>query len=113
MKISLIGCGAMGTLIRSLADGKGHEIGATISGADAGRSAEELAPELRGSDAAIDFSTAEAVGRNVRACMLAGVPLVEGTTGWNAERGEIERIVSGADGAMVFGANFSIGVNLF
>ena len=45
--------------------------------------------------------------------MLAGVPLVEGTTGWSEERDEIERLVRDADGAFVFGANFSIGVNLF
>ena len=45
--------------------------------------------------------------------MLASVPLVEGTTGWNAQRDEIEQIVRDANGAFVFGANFSIGVNLF
>jgi 4-hydroxy-tetrahydrodipicolinate reductase len=62
---------------------------------------------------AIDFSAAAAVPRNVEACMLARVPIVEGTTGWNERRGEIERLVKEHGGAMVFGANFSIGVNLF
>ena len=41
------------------------------------------------------------------------MPLVEGTTGWNGERAEIEKIVADGHGAFVFGANFSIGVNLF
>ena len=72
-----------------------------------------LRPSGAGADVAIDFTVAVAVRRNVEACVLASVPLVEGTTGWNEERPEIERIVSEGNGAMVFGANFSIGVNLF
>lgn len=113
MKIALIGYGAMGKLIGTLAEEKGHIVGAVIDEADAGASSSALAEKLGGSDVAIDFSIAEAVRRNVEACMLASVPLVEGTTGWNAERDEIERIVREANGSFVFGANFSIGVNLF
>jgi 4-hydroxy-tetrahydrodipicolinate reductase len=39
--------------------------------------------------------------------------LVEGTTGWNSEKEEIKNLVESNNGAFVFGANFSIGVNLF
>jgi 4-hydroxy-tetrahydrodipicolinate reductase len=113
MKIALIGYGAMGRLIARLAENKNHEITVIIHEADAHLSAAELAEKLKGIDAAIDFSVAEAVGKNVEACVLAGVPLVEGTTGWNAERAEIEKFVRQSGGAVVFGANFSIGVNLF
>ncbi len=113
MQIALIGYGAMGKLIHRLAEEKGHEIAVIIDDADAGLTAAELAEKLRGVDAAIDFTTAEAVRRNVVACVAAGVPLVEGTTGWNGQRAEIESIVSNGNGAFVFGANFSIGVNLF
>ncbi len=113
MKIALIGYGAMGKLIRTLAEDKGHEIAVVIDDADAGLSAAELSRKLNGTDVAIDFTIAAAVRRNVEACVLAGVPLVEGTTGWNAEREEIESTVRDGNGAMVFGANFSIGVNLF
>ncbi|HRI04446.1 MAG TPA: dihydrodipicolinate reductase C-terminal domain-containing protein [Pyrinomonadaceae bacterium] len=113
MKIALIGYGAMGKLIHRLAEEKGHEIAVVIDDTDAGLSAAELSEKLRGVDAAIDFTTAEAVRRNVEACVAAGVPLVEGTTGWNDKRTEIEQIVNDGNGAFVFGANFSIGVNLF
>ena len=113
MKIALIGYGAMGKLIHRLAEEKGHEIAVVIDEADVGFSASELAEKLRGVDAAIDFTTADAVPRNVEACVTAGVPLVEGTTGWNVQRADIEKIVSDGNGAFVFGANFSIGVNLF
>lgn len=113
MRIALIGYGAMGKLIRTLAEEKGHEIRIVIDEEDAGLSVTELAAKLVGIDVAIDFTTAEAVRRNVEACVASGVPLVEGTTGWNDQREEIERIVSAGNGAFVFGANFSVGVNLF
>jgi len=113
MKIALIGYGAMGKLIGTLAVKNGHEIAVVIDDADAGLSAAELAEKIKGADVAIDFSAAEAVRRNVEACVAACVALVEGTTGWNAQRDEIERLIREGGGAVVYGANFSIGVNLF
>lgn len=113
MKIALIGYGAMGKLIRTLAENKSHEIAVVVDETDANWSAEELAEKLKSVDAAIDFSIAEAVKRNVEACLLADVPLVEGTTGWNARKDEIKTLIESKNGALVFGANFSIGVNLF
>lgn len=113
MKIALIGYGTMGMLIASLAREKGHEIAVVIDDSDAGSSVAELAEKLSGVDVAIDFTVAEAVRRNVEACVAAGVPLVEGTTGWNGQRSEIERLVRDGNGAFVYGANFSIGVNVF
>lgn len=113
MNIALIGHGAMGKLIERLAVEKGHEIAVVIDDKDVGLSMGDLAARLRGADVAIDFTVAEAVRRNVTACVAAGVPLVEGTTGWNDERCDIERTVIDGNGAFVFGANFSIGVNLF
>jgi 4-hydroxy-tetrahydrodipicolinate reductase len=110
MKITLIGHGAMGQLIEMLAARKGHTIETVI---DRPHAVNDLSERITGCDVAIDFTTAEAVRRNVEACMFAGVPLVEGTTGWNSQRAEIEKFVGDAGGAFVFGANFSIGVNLF
>jgi 4-hydroxy-tetrahydrodipicolinate reductase len=113
MKIALIGYGAMGKLIKRLAVEKGHEIAVAIDDSDSGMSVDELAAKLSGADVGIDFTVAEAVRRNVEACVAAGVPLVEGTTGWDGQRDEVERVVRDANGAFVYGANFSIGVNLF
>jgi 4-hydroxy-tetrahydrodipicolinate reductase len=113
MKIALIGYGAMGKLIHALAANKNHEIVGVIDESDAGLTAEELAEKLKDAEAAIDFSVAAAVERNVRACLLAKVPLVEGTTGWNGEKEKIKNLVERSQGAFVFGANFSVGVNLF
>ncbi len=113
MKIALIGYGAMGRLIERLALEKGHEVSVVIDEADSGLASDELAVKLSGSDVAIDFSVAAAVKRNVAACVSAGVPIVVGTTGWQDERAEIENIVAAGRGGLVFGANFSVGVNLF
>lgn len=113
MKLALLGFGAMNKLVSEHARAAGHEIGAVVTSKEAGRGASELAERLRGHDAAIDFSVAGAVLRNVEAAARAGVPLVEGTTGWKADEAEARRLVAEHGGALVYGANFSIGVNLF
>lgn len=113
MRLALIGFGAMGQLVGKLARDEGHEIALVLSSSDAPHSSEELADLLRGHDAAIDFSVAGAVLTNITACAQAHVPLVEGTTGWTASEAEARRIVEKQSGALVYGANFSIGVNIF
>lgn len=113
MKIALIGYGKMGRLISKLAGDSGHGIVVTVSESHAGLSADELAETLRAADVAIDFTAADAVCRNVEACMIAGIPIVVGTTGWNSQKDEVERLVNDSGGSLVYGANFSIGVNLF
>jgi 4-hydroxy-tetrahydrodipicolinate reductase len=113
MKIALFGFGAMGRLVGKLAAEQGHEVTVTIDSDDVSRSIDELTEVLRGSDVAIDFSVADAVPRNVETCVLAGVPLVVGTTGWLPKLEEVRRIVDEFDGALVYGANFSVGVQIF
>jgi len=113
MEIALIGYGAMGRLIEDLAENKNHEIAVVIDESDAGLSAEELSEKLKNIDVVIDFSVAEAVQRNIEACLMANIPLVEGTTGWDSKKENIKKSVVEKNGAFVFGANFSIGVNLF
>ena len=113
MRLALIGYGAMGKLVESLADAAGDEIGLKVNSRDSGLDASQLAASLQGHDVAIDFSVAPAVLRNIEACALAGVPLVEGATGWHAKLTEARRLVEENEGALVYGANFSIGVNVF
>jgi 4-hydroxy-tetrahydrodipicolinate reductase len=103
----------MGRLIETLAKEAGDEIVIIIDERDENSPAAEVAEKLKTAEVAIDFTTAGAVRRNVEACLLAGIPLVEGTTGWNDKREEIFDLIRAKDGAFVFGANFSVGVNLF
>jgi 4-hydroxy-tetrahydrodipicolinate reductase len=113
MKLALFGHGGMGRLVDARARDAGHEIAVVFTDRDAGRSPEDLAGALRGAEVAVDFSVGAAVPDHVRACVLAGVPLVEGTTGWSAQLAEVRRAVEEGKGALLYGANFSIGVNLF
>jgi len=113
MKIALIGHGAMGQLVAKLAKEQGHEIAVTLSSRDAERLKEDVGTEIGGCDVAIDFSVAAAVPKNIEFCMLSNVPLVEGTTGWQANRAELGPLVEEADGALVYGANFSVGAHVF
>jgi 4-hydroxy-tetrahydrodipicolinate reductase len=107
MKIALIGHGAMGQLVETGARKAGDEIGVVLTNSD------QLEEKLRGHDVAIDFSVGDAVIRNIEACARASVALVEGTTGWKQHEATAKQLMAEHSGAMVYGANFSIGVNLF
>lgn len=113
MKLAFLGDGRMGSVVLAQARTAGHTIGVVLNINDAGLAPEKLAARLQGHDAAIDFSAPDAVLSHVAACASARVPLVEGTTGWQAQQSEVRRLIENAGGAMVFGANFSIGVHLF
>jgi 4-hydroxy-tetrahydrodipicolinate reductase len=113
MRIALFGAGAMGQLVAARAKERDDDVGLVLTSRDASRNREDLIELLRGHGAAIDFSVAGAVLGNVTACAIAGVPLVEGTTGWTSSVPEVCRIVEQHGGALLYGANFSVGVNLF
>jgi 4-hydroxy-tetrahydrodipicolinate reductase len=108
MRIALIGFGVMGQLVAAEARKAGDEIGAVFTSREG-----VVTEKIQGHDVAIDFSVGDAVLKNIEACARAKVPLVEGTTGWKQHESKAKQIVSEHSGAMVYGANFSIGVNVF
>src|SRR5438046_281684 len=103
----------MGQLVGKLANDQGHQVTLTLDIDDATRTAEDLAGALRACDVAVDFSVADMVSRNAEACARAGVALVLGTTGWQSRVADVQRIVTEHDGALIYGANFSVGVQVF
>jgi 4-hydroxy-tetrahydrodipicolinate reductase len=103
----------MGHLVARLAAEQGDEVVVKLSSRDAERPLDELTISLRGADVAIDFSTAAAVKKNVAACVRAGIPLAEGTTGWHPQLDEVKKEVEKHNGALIYGANFSAGVQVF
>lgn len=108
MRIALIGYGVMGQLVAGLVRKAGDELGVVFTSKES-----VLAEKLQGHNVAIDFSVGEAVLKNIEACARAKVPLVEGTTGWKQHELTAKQIIEDQSGAMVYGANFSIGVNVF
>jgi 4-hydroxy-tetrahydrodipicolinate reductase len=110
MKLALIGHGAMNRMVEILARQHGNEVSLVLTSSDGWRSTDELSACLAGHDAAVDFSVAAAVLKNAEACASAGVPLVEGTTGWK-DHDQVRRIFEEKQVSLVYGANFSIGVH--
>lgn len=113
MRIAIFGHGRMGTLVADRARRAGHEVGAVVAGDRAAADERSVAALLVGHDVAIDFSVGFAVPRNVGACLAAGVPVVEGVTGWHDAYDQVVAQVRAADGGIVIGENLSVGVNLF
>jgi 4-hydroxy-tetrahydrodipicolinate reductase len=108
-RIALIGLGKMGRAVMQLAEEHGWPVVAALNAA-AGGVTREL---LMDADVAIEFTVPAAAPANVIACARAGVPVVVGTTGWDAERAHVEREVREHGGAMLASPNFSLGVAVF
>jgi 4-hydroxy-tetrahydrodipicolinate reductase len=103
MNIAIYGYGRMGQIVEETAIRRGH----TISGIFDVDKPLGSPEQLRDSDAVISFSLPQAVFQLLEAAAAAGVPVVEGTTGWY-EGLERARRIPGLN--MVYSPNFSVGV---
>jgi 4-hydroxy-tetrahydrodipicolinate reductase len=113
VRIAILGYGKMGKLVETIAMREGWEVGPKLDIQENPDGSGITPASMAGVDAAIEFSTPEAVLSNIRAAARAGVPLVVGTTGWSDKRSEVERIVDTSRIGLIYGANFSLGMNLF
>ncbi len=111
MKILVLGKGKTGSLVAEIARERGHEMRA-VSGADNAGGTATRADALADTDVVIDFTTPQAVLGNIEACARAGSAMVVGTTGWYDEMPRVRQIVEKYGIGLVFGANFSVGVNV-
>jgi len=64
-------------------------------------------------DVCLDFSLPEKVLTNTEMICMAGKNLVIGTTGWYDNLSIVENIVQQYNMGMIYGGNFSLGMNLF
>ncbi len=110
MKIALLGYGKMGQIIERIALERGHEIVLKIS---VDNTAELTTANLAKADVAIDFSAPDAALSNIYACFDANLPVVVGTTGWYGELQQVKNDCLSRNNTLLYGSNFSIGVNLF
>jgi 4-hydroxy-tetrahydrodipicolinate reductase len=104
MKILIVGYGKMGRMVEELAGSEGLDI---VGRVDEGR------PEWAPADVAIDFSTADALLANFGQYVTRRLPVVIGTTGWDAHENRLRGEAARAGIGVVSSANFSIGVNVF
>ncbi len=110
MKIALLGYGKMGQIIEKFALERGHEVVLKIS---IDNQEDLTRQQLAKADVAIDFSTPDSVLQNISACFDANVPVVVGTTGWYGKLQEVKNDCDSSNNTLLYGSNFSIGVNLF
>jgi 4-hydroxy-tetrahydrodipicolinate reductase len=113
MNIALIGYGKMGRMVEQAALARGHAIAAKFDIDNNVNGNGLTQASLAGIDCAIDFSIPEAVLPNIEKLMQVGVPTVIGATGWYDKLDAVKQLVAEHNGALVWGANFSIGMNLF
>ena len=113
MNLALIGYGKMGRMVEELAIARGHKIvfKVDIEGNEQGQALTRQ--NLDGADVAVNFSTPDSVVMTVDKISALGVNMVVGTTGWMNRLPEVRKMVEERNVGLVFGSNFSIGVNLF
>ncbi|MBE0644729.1 MAG: 4-hydroxy-tetrahydrodipicolinate reductase [Bacteroidetes bacterium] len=67
----------------------------------------------RGVEVCIEFTAPGEAVRNILACVRAGLPVVSGTTGWDAENDFVAEAVRTSGSACIHASNFSVGIFLY
>jgi 4-hydroxy-tetrahydrodipicolinate reductase len=106
MKLALLGYGKMGRMIEQAAAAGGLEVVCVIDPVTGSRGT------LTDADVCVDFSEPDAVMGNIKMAADARVSMVVGTTGWYDRIDEARQIVEAGAIGLVYGSNFSVGVNL-
>jgi len=106
MRIALFGYGKMGRVIEQAAQRRGNDVVAVVDPLGGSRG------DVGQAEVCIDFTEPGAALGNIERAASAGLPIVIGTTGWYDQIEQARQIVDRADTALVYGANFSLGVNL-
>jgi 4-hydroxy-tetrahydrodipicolinate reductase len=102
MRLALFGAdGKVGSVLAPVLERAGHE----VKGIEIGD-----APDVRGLDACVDFTTPQAAPENVRAALEQGVSCVVGTTGWDPQ--PLHALAEERGLRLFVAPNFSIGAVL-
>jgi 4-hydroxy-tetrahydrodipicolinate reductase len=109
MLFLVLGKGKTGSLVAEIARERGHGVRALDINENSGASA-LTAPTLAGVDVVIDFTAPDAAVENMRAVLSLGRHIVVGTTGWYSRVEEMKALALKRGGALLYGTNFSIGV---
>jgi 4-hydroxy-tetrahydrodipicolinate reductase len=110
MKIGLLGYGKMGKEIEAIALQRNHTVPLKV---DEHNRITITDSDIKACNVLIDFSTPHGVMGNIHFAVNAGVPLVVGTTGWHDSIHAVGELVKNMNGSLIYGSNFSVGVNIF
>lgn len=111
MRMLVLGHGKTGKLVAEVASERGHGVH-VLDAKENADSAALTPPFLSGFDVVIDFTTPDAVIRNLKACLATGAKVVVGTTGWYGRLNEMRGLAERKQGALLYGTNFSVGVQV-
>src|SRR5580698_9041459 len=112
MLILVLGKGKTGSLVAEVARERGHGVRA-LDILENEHAAALTAPNLAGVDVVVDFTAPEAAVENMRAVLSLGGRIVVGTTGWYAKLEDMKALAAKRGGGLLYGTNFSIGVQKF
>jgi 4-hydroxy-tetrahydrodipicolinate reductase len=111
MRVLVLGQGKTGKLVAQVASERGH--GVHVLDVQENENATALTPPFLSTfDVVIDFTTPEAVVQNLRACLATGAKVVVGTTGWYAKLADMRGLAERKSAGLLYGTNFSIGVQV-
>jgi len=113
LKIALVGYGKMGKMLAALALQHNCEVVSIIDPLWEGAHREINAQSVANADVCVDFTSPKVVVENISRLAALGKDMVIGTTGWESEKSKVQEIVESSGVGLVYGANFSIGMNLF
>jgi len=111
--LAIVGYGKMGRMLERLAPEYGFEVRLKLSAKDNTGARALTAEVLRGIDVAVEFTRPDAARTNVQKLAELRTATVCGTTGWFEELEQLKKRIDANGSGLVWGANFSVGVNLF
>ncbi len=111
--LAIVGNGKMGQLIGQLAPEYGFDVRARFRRENSLHESAVKPASLQGVEVAMEFSSPDSAPENLRRLAGLGINSVCGTTGWYEHLPAVHESVLAAGTALVYGANFSVGVNVF
>lgn len=109
MRVALFGYGKMGKEIEQMLISRNHLVVAKVRNAQ-----DREALEVKDIDVVIEFSTPSAAKSNIEFCLKNHLPIIAGTTGeWYHSLPNLTKLCEQESGLLIYGTNFSIGVNIF
>jgi 4-hydroxy-tetrahydrodipicolinate reductase len=111
MRMLILGQGKTGRVVTEIARERGHSV-QTLEEKENKDAGSLTAPSLASFDVVIDFTTPEAVVKNLRACLANGARVVVGTTGWYHHLDDMRNLAARKQAGLLYSTNFSFGIQL-
>lgn len=114
MNVAIVGYGKMGKEIEKVCRKRKHEIVAIIDPNDPGASGKEINNEsIKNAEVVFEFTNPTQAVKNIESIASLQKNIVVGTTGWHSDLKKVEKAVSKNRIALIYGTNYSLGVNIF